>query len=149
MINVPVAFETAGHPMLAALGAHASRLRDPLLWGWTEGWLLPALDAFHENATEGEVEVALNHVAHALRGRADADPWMLPIAEQRWAEYAGETRALTPAIKLKRSIELPADRTKNQFVIEQARQLREALRPPLEMEKPIAPARPAPDDDRS
>jgi hypothetical protein len=149
VMDVPLAFGAEGHPMLAALAAKASRLRDPLLWGWTEGRLLPALAAFHQNATEGEVGDALNHLAQELRRRADVDPWMLPIAEQRSVEYAGQPHAMTAASKLKPSIELPADRTKNRFTIEQARQLREALRPPLQTENPIAPPKPESDADRS
>jgi hypothetical protein len=149
MMNEPLTFEAAGHPMLAALTAKASQLRDPLLWAWTESWLLPALDAFQENATEGEVADALNHLAQELSRRADVDHWLGEIAELRSVEYAGPPHAVTSASKLERTIELPANRTKNRFTIEQARQLREALRPHLQTEKPIAPHKPAPDDDRS
>ena len=38
---------------------------------------------------------------------------------------------MTSASKLKPSIALPDNRTKNQFTLEQVRQLREALRPPV------------------
>jgi hypothetical protein len=149
MMNVPIAFEAAGHPMLAALAANASQLRDPSLRGWTEGVLLPALDAFHESATDGEVADALKNLVQVLTRRADVDTWLAPIAELRSVEYAGHPHTMTAASKLKRSIELPDDRTKNQFTIEQARQLREALRPQLQTERPTAPPKPASDDDRS
>lgn len=146
IMTIPPASEPAGHPALVALLANVPRLRNPLLWGWTEGRLLPALDAFHDNATEAEVADAWVNLRKVLRGRADVEQWLDPIAEQCSEEYAGDPRAMTADSKLKRSIDLPGNRTKNQFTVDQVRQLREALRPPLKKEKPPSPpAPPRPD----
>ncbi len=137
------------HPAFGALLANVPRLRSPGLWGWTEGFLLPALDAFHESASEGEVADAIVKLKQVLLGRADVETWLTPIAEQCTEEFAGFPHAMTSASKLKPSIELPDNRTKNCFTLEAARQLREALRPPLSSGKPTVPPTSASHENRS
>jgi hypothetical protein len=131
--------QPAFHPAFGALLDNVPRLRSPGLWGWTHGFLLPALDAFHENASEAEVADATVKLKQVLLDRADVETWLAPIAEQCSGEFAGFPHAMTSASKLKPSIALPDDRTKNYFTLEAARQLREALRPPLVSGKPTTP----------
>jgi hypothetical protein len=148
-LTMPLTPDQTGHPAIAALLANVPQLQDPLLHGWTQGCLLPALEAFPENASEAEFADAMVNLRDVLVRRADIEPWLGPIAEQCSRDYAGFPHAMTSASKLKPSIVLPDNRTKNQFTLELVRQLRAELRPPLPREKPPAPPAPASHEDRS
>lgn len=146
---MPQIGEQTGHPAIAALLAIVPRLQDSDWGNWTQGWLLPALDSFQDNATDAELADAMVNLRNVLRDNAVGVPWLSSIAEQCSMEYVGPPHAMTSAAALKPNIVLPDNRTKNQFTLQQVRQLREALRPPVAKEKPTTPPTPASHANRS
>jgi hypothetical protein len=138
-----------GHPAIAALLAELPQLQNPDLGGWTQGCLLPALEAFQDNASEAEFADAMVNLRNVLLRRAVDEHWLSPIADQCSMEYVGPPHVMTSAAALKPNIVLPDNRTKNQFTLELVRQLREALRPPVPKKEPFTPPTPASHADRS
>jgi hypothetical protein len=149
MLTMPEIGEQTGHPAIAALLAKLPKLQHPDLSGWTQGSLLPALEVFQDNASDAEFADAMVNLRNVLDQRADLELWLGRIAERCSMEYVGPSHAMTSAAALKPNILLPDNRTKNQFTLEQVRQLREALRPPVANEKPTTPPTPASHANRS
>jgi hypothetical protein len=115
-----------GHPMLAALLAEVPRIRTNLS-GWATGHLVPALAAFHDEATEAQLATALGDLRQVLRDRADVDLWLGDIARLGTGEYVGELHSMTSPSKYRDRQELTTPPTANRTSIELARQVREAL----------------------
>lgn len=126
-----------GHPLLAALLAALPRLRRELP-GWAPRFLVPALNAFPEDAAADGVHAALDNLRTVLRRRADVDPWLGDIAVLGTAETA-VPRTMTPASQLPGHVDL-SDRLQNRTIVAQARRLAAALTAPPA--KP--PGRPTP-----
>jgi hypothetical protein len=118
--------DVAGHPMLAGLLAAVPRLRTELP-GWIEGHLLPALDGFPDGAGDAQIDTALVNLRRVLRGRADIDRWLGDIANLGTGGRAGALRSMTPDSALEQRVPLTHEPRTNRTVVEQARQLREAL----------------------
>jgi hypothetical protein len=112
--------------MLASLLAELPRLKKDLP-GWSEGQLVPVLAAFRDDATDAQIATAFETLRKVLRQRADIDPWLGDIADLGRGEYTDLDRAMTPAAKLPRRAELVPHPPTNRTIVEQARQLRDAL----------------------
>lgn len=119
-----------GDAMLAGLLAETPRLRSELP-GWTVGHLVPALAAFHDDATDNQIATALSKLREVLRQRADVDPWLGAIANLGAGEYAGDPRAWPSTSQYRESIPLARRPGDNRtYIVDQARRLRESLLPP-------------------
>lgn len=114
--------------LLSGLLAEVPRLRRDLP-GWAAGRLVPALAAFHDDASDAEIASATSQLRKMLQARADIDSWLGDIATLGTQEYAGNRRSMTPAYQLPPHVELPPDRIRNRTIVEQARRLAGALTP--------------------
>jgi hypothetical protein len=135
-----------GDPVLAGLLAAVPRIRKELP-GWAEGHLLPALAAFHDDATDAQMATALANLCEVLRQRADVDRWLGEIANRGTGEYAGDLRMWPSPSQYRERIPLANEPITNRTqIIDQAHQLRESLLPPLTKEESpnlrVPPSRP-------
>jgi hypothetical protein len=120
-----------GDPMLAELLKEVPRLRTELS-GWAAGYLVPILAAFHEGATDSQIATALSNLSEVLRARAGTDDWLRRLANLGPRAKQPRTRSMDFDTKLPPNVSLPPDRIpiRNRTIVEQARELREALAPP-------------------
>jgi hypothetical protein len=111
-----------GNPVLAALLHDVPHLRKNHQ-GWADRSLVPALMAFHDDASDAEVASALSSVRKLLLARADTDPRLRDIANLGTREYAGNPMAMPWASQLGPHVELRHEPGVNRTVVLQARRL--------------------------
>src|SRR4051812_18757249 len=84
-----------GHPLLAGLLAEVPRIHQELP-GWAAGFLVPALNAIPDDATDAQLAAAVANVRAVMYARADIDPWLRDIADLGKPELAGTPQTMTP-----------------------------------------------------